>query len=191
MIDFLGRIDTQVKIRGFRIELGEIEAVLAQHPAVRDVVVVAREDVPGSKRLAAYIVEGSGVRGQGSEDAALDGLIPDPRPLIPELRDFLKEKLPDYMVPTAFVVLDSLPLTPNGKVDRRALPAPDADTADGGDRFVAPRTPVEQALAEIWAQVLGREHVGIHTDFFELGGDSILSIQIVARANQVGLRFIP
>jgi amino acid adenylation domain-containing protein len=146
-IEFLGRIDDQVKIRGFRIELGEIEAVLSQHPAVREAVVIVQEDVPGDKHLVAYIVPNptqiaTAVRAQGC--ASL-------------LRQFLKEKLPSYMVPSAYVLLESLPLTPNGKVDRRALPAADPERDDIKEDYVAPRTPVEEELAGIWAKVLGRQ----------------------------------
>ncbi|MBV9385322.1 MAG: amino acid adenylation domain-containing protein, partial [Chroococcidiopsidaceae cyanobacterium CP_BM_ER_R8_30] len=171
-IEYVGRIDYQVKIRGFRIELGEIEAVLSQHPAILQTVVIAREDVPGNKRLVAYLVS-------NQEEA----------PTISDLRLYLKEHLPEYMVPSAFVMLDTLPLTPNGKVDRRALPV----LVTGPSReasFVAPRTSTEEALATIWADVL-RVEVGIHDNFFELGGDSILSILIVARANQAGLQLAP
>ncbi len=173
-IEFLGRIDHQVKVRGFRIELGEIEAVLEEHPALREVAVIVREDSPGDRRLVAYVVpEG------------------ETAPGVTELRHFLKEKLPDYMVPSAFVVLEALPLTPSGKVDRKALPAPEQARPDLESDFVAPRTDKEQVLAEIWAQVLGLDRVGVHDNFFELGGDSILSIQVVARANQAGLQLTP
>ena len=173
-IEFLGRTDHQVKIRGFRIELGEVEVTLGRHPAVREALVTAREDVPGDKRLVAYI-------------------LPHPGQVytISDLCDFLKGKLPDYMVPAAFVVLDALPLTPHGKVDRLALPAPDQARPELRESFAAPRTPIEKILAEIWAEVLRLERVGVHDNFFELGGDSILSIQIIARANQAGLRLTP
>jgi amino acid adenylation domain-containing protein/non-ribosomal peptide synthase protein (TIGR01720 family) len=173
-IEFLGRIDNQVKIRGFRIELGEIETVLAQHSNVRQVVVIARQDQPGHKRLVAYVVSNQ-----------------EQIPAADELRRFLKEKLPDYMMPAAFVMLEALPLTPNGKVDHRALPAPDKSQRSVEEGFVAPRTSTEEVLAAIWAEVLGLEHIGINDNFFELGGDSILSIQIVARANQAGLQLTP
>jgi alpha-ketoglutarate-dependent taurine dioxygenase/acyl carrier protein len=167
-IEYLGRIDHQVKIRGFRIELGEIEACLSQHPEVREAVLVAREDVSGSKRLIAYIV-------------------PQEKPgsTVSELRSFLKQKLPDYMVPSAFVMLDSLPLTPNGKVDRRALPVPDRTRIEAEKTFTSPRTPIEEVLAGIWAQVLGCESVGIHDNFFELGGHSLLATQIIGRLRSV------
>jgi amino acid adenylation domain-containing protein/non-ribosomal peptide synthase protein (TIGR01720 family) len=169
-LEFVGRVDWQVKIRGFRIEPGEIEAVLREHPAVRDCVVVARED-GGERRLVAYA-------------AAPDA------PAAADLRTFLKQRLPDHMVPAAFVTMDALPLTPNGKVDRRALPAPDG-VAEVGDDYVAPRTQVERVLAEVWAKVLRRERVGIHQNFFALGGDSILSIQIIGRAAEQGVRVLP
>src|SRR5205807_1891235 len=163
-IEFLGRMDHQVKIRGFRIELGEIEAVLGQHPAVREAVVLAREDAAGDKRLVAYIVSDQ-----------------QPAPMSTELRSFLREKLPDYMVPPAFVLLDALPRTPNGKVDRQALPAPEWASLESAKAFVAPRTPGEELLVGIWAQVPGVEQVGIHDNFFELGGHSLLVTQVISR----------
>jgi len=168
-IEYLGRMDNQVKIRGFRIELGEIEATLSQHEDVQASCVVAREDIPGNKRLVAYIV-----------------LRPQVKPTISVLLQFLKEKLPDYMVPSAIVILESLPLTPNGKIDRGALPVPESRTGIEAP-VVTPRTPVEAKLALIWAEVLRVEHVGIHDNFFSLGGDSILSIQIIARAKLQGI----
>lgn len=164
-IEFLGRIDNQVKIRGFRIELGEIEAVLSQHSQVKEAVVIAREDQPGNQRLVAYFVS-------NSESAIID-----------ELRSFLKSKLPEYMVPLAFVRLDTLPLTPNGKVDRRALPAPEIEDTLSA-KFVPPRTSTEEQLASIWASVLGLEKVGIHHNFFELGGHSLLGTQVISRICQ-------
>jgi amino acid adenylation domain-containing protein/non-ribosomal peptide synthase protein (TIGR01720 family) len=179
-IEFLGRIDDQVKLRGFRIELGEIEAVLSQHPEVQQAVVTVREDDLGNKQLVAYVVPD--VETQNS--ASLQNLKSD------ELRSFLKQKLPEYMLPANFVQLKALPLTANGKVDRRSLPAPDTIKPEAAT-FVAPRTSVEKALAEIWSQILGVEQVGIHDNFFTLGGDSILSIQAIAKANQVGLRLTP
>jgi amino acid adenylation domain-containing protein/non-ribosomal peptide synthase protein (TIGR01720 family) len=185
-IEFLGRIDHQVKIRGFRIELGEIEALLGQHPAVREAVVVVREDVSNHKRLVAYVVPSSEGRVlSGDLDSAMLN------ELVPQLRNFLKEKLPEYMVPSAFVLLKTLPLTPNGKVDRQALPAPDPARTELEETFVAPRTPVEDALARVWTQVLGIDRVGIHDNFFELGGDSILSLQVIAKAHQAGLNLTP
>ncbi|HKG81231.1 MAG TPA: amino acid adenylation domain-containing protein, partial [Pyrinomonadaceae bacterium] len=171
-IEFLGRVDHQVKVRGFRIELGEIEVVLEEHPAVRQAVVLVTEDTPGDKRLVGYIA--------AEQNIALA-----------ELRAHIKHKLPDYMVPAAFVVLDEFPLTPNGKIDRRALPAPDLQRLTLEEEFISPRNIVEQTLAEIWAQVIGVEKVGVNDNFFELGGDSILSIQIIARATRQGLRLNP
>ncbi|MBD2562852.1 MULTISPECIES: non-ribosomal peptide synthetase [Nostoc] len=162
-IEYLGRIDNQVKIRGFRIELGEIETVLSQHEDVQASCVIARQDNPGDKRLVAYLVAHQ-----------------DCKPAISELRQFLKAKLPEYMVPSAFVILKSLPLTPNGKVDRRALPKPDLDTTIL-EKYVAPRTPIEEMLALLWAQVLKLELVGIRDNFFELGGHSLLATQLVSR----------
>ncbi|MGH3711202.1 MAG: condensation domain-containing protein, partial [Pseudonocardiaceae bacterium] len=167
---FLGRADEQVKIRGFRIEPGEIETVLATHPSVASVAVIAREDEPGRKRLVAYIV--------AKADQAIDSV---------GLRTHTAAVLPDYMVPSAFVTLDVLPLNPSGKLDRRALPAPELDVSSGVN-YVPPRTTVEQVLVDIWTHVLGAERVGIEDNFFELGGDSILSIQVVSRARAAGLR---
>ena len=161
-VEFLGRSDHQVKIRGFRIEVGEIEVALAQHPAVREAVVIAREDRPGDKRLVGYVV-------------------PHQAPTVGELRRFLKEQLPDYMVPSAFVMLEALPLTPNGKIDRRALPAPDSTGIESESIFVASRTPVEAALVGIWAEVLKLERVGIQDNFFDLGGHSLLATQVISR----------
>ncbi|MEP7339013.1 MAG: amino acid adenylation domain-containing protein, partial [Acidobacteriota bacterium] len=172
-IEFLGRGDNQVKVRGFRIEFGEIEAALCQHEAVREAAVLAREDVPGKKRLVAYVVAAREEVGAA------------------ELIAYLKKKLPDYMVPTSFLLLDELPLTRHGKVDRRNLPQPDSAARTPEQALAAPRTAVEWQLAEIWSQVLGVARVGIHDNFFELGGDSILSIQIIARANKAGLRLVP
>ncbi|MBN3921604.1 condensation domain-containing protein, partial [Nostoc sp. NMS4] len=172
-IKYLGRIDNQVKIRGFRIELGEIEELLNQNDDVQAACVIAREDNPGDKRLVAYVV--------GDKQHP---------PTINQLRSFLSSQLPQYMIPHAFVILESLPLTPNGKIDRRALRAP--DSREGLEiSFVAPRTPIEEMLAQIWASVLKVEQVGIHDNFFELGGDSILSIQIIARANQLRIQISP
>jgi len=165
-IEFLGRLDNQVKIRGYRIELGEIESVLCQHPAINQAVVLAREDTPADKRLVGYVVSAN-----GSAPSAHD------------LRSFLQMKLPEYMVPSAFVFLDSLPLTPNGKLDRKALPAPDQSRRDLEDAFASPRNPVEEILAAIWAEVLKLDQVGIHDNFFHLGGHSLLATQVVSRVN--------
>ncbi len=188
-IEYLGRIDHQVKIRGFRIELGEIEAVLSQHPTVAEVLVLTQEQESGERRLVAYIVpvrsQGTGNREQGKEE---ENLLPVPVSF-EELRSFLAQKLPSYMVPTAFVLLEALPLTPNGKVDRRALPDPDTDRCDREETFVAPRNAIEEALTQIWADVLGVEQVGIRDNFFHLGGDSIRSIQVRARSQAIGLDF--
>ncbi|MEO7329040.1 MAG: condensation domain-containing protein, partial [Minicystis sp.] len=177
-IDYLGRLDHQVKLRGFRIELGEIAAALSRHPAVLESVALVREDQPGQKRLVAYV--------------ALDGVIaPRDGPVgVAELRAFLRERLPDYMVPAGFVLLDRLPLTHNGKLDRRALPAPEEGAAPSGD-FATPESAIEETLASLWAAVLHLPRVSIHDNFFEIGGDSILSIQIVVRAKQAGLELTP
>ena len=162
-LEFHGRLDFQVKIRGFRIELGEVEAVLAGHAGVRESVVVARSDVAGGdQRLVAYIVP------QG------------PAPSLDDLRSYLRAKLPDYMVPSAFVVLERLPVTSNGKLDRRALPAPDFNQTSAV-AYVAPRTEAEKLLADIWAQVLEVDRVGLHDNFFDLGGHSLLATQAISR----------
>ena len=160
-IEFIGRMDDQVKLRGFRIELGEIESALRQHPAIEDATVLLREDAPGDKRLVGYVVESAPVRS--------------------ELRTFLKQRLPDYMIPSTIVALDSLPLNANGKVDRGALPAPDVRETRTEDEFVEPRTLLEQTMAGIWCEVLELKQLGIHDDFFELGGHSLLATQIVSR----------
>jgi amino acid adenylation domain-containing protein len=175
-LEFLGRIDHQIKVRGYRIEPGEIEAALAQHPYVREVVVVGRHDTPDHTLLVAYVVP--------SDEAppALAGAHS-------ELQRFLSDRLPPYMLPAAFVALPELPLTPNGKLDRQALPAPAADRPDLGTEHTAPRTPQEVALAAIWSQVLGVERLGIDDSFFALGGDSIRSLQVQSLAREQGLLF--
>ncbi|MET8854209.1 amino acid adenylation domain-containing protein [Amycolatopsis sp. NPDC004625] len=166
VLDFLGRSDDQVKIRGFRIEVGEIEAALRRHPDVGEAVVLAREDTPGHKRLAGYVVPR--------------------RPVEPgALREFLAKSLPGHLVPGALVLLDRFPLTPQGKLDRRALPAPRTRATRA---HTAPRGPAEELVTRVWAEVLGVDRVGAADNFFELGGDSILGIQVVARARQLGLR---
>ncbi|WP_340052207.1 non-ribosomal peptide synthetase [Pseudomonas proteolytica] len=172
LVEYLGRIDHQVKIRGFRIELGEIETRLLEHEAVREAVVLAL-DAPSGKQLAAYLVS------DASDHAALREA----------LKVHLKAQLPDYMVPTHLMVLDSMPLTANGKLDRRALPQPDAEA--NRQAYVAPSNELELSLAAIWCAVLNVQQVGLHDNFFELGGDSILSIQVVSRARQAGIHFSP
>ncbi len=169
-IEFIGRIDNQVKIRGFRIELGEIESVLHTHSQVKQAIVIAREDNPNQKRLVAYIV---------ADSHTLD---------TQQLHLELQQKLPNYMVPSGFVVLDAFPLTPNGKVDYKALPLPDKNTEI---ELTSPTTSTQEILAKIWAELLGLEQVSIYDNFFELGGDSILSIQVVTRANVAGLLLTP
>ncbi|MFF3724644.1 amino acid adenylation domain-containing protein [Streptomyces erythrochromogenes] len=168
-LEYLGRADDQVKVRGFRIELGEIETALGRHPEVRDAVVVVHQDAEGRKRLVAHLVAARELT-------------------TGELRSYLAGSLPDYMVPAVFLTHDALPLTPSGKVDRRALPEPETDGILLGTEYAAPRDTTEETLATIWAEVLRVEKVGIHDNFFDLGGDSILSIQVVSRARQAGLR---
>jgi len=170
-IEFLGRIDNQVKIRGYRIELGEIEAMLSQHSGIREAVVVAREEKPADNRLLAYVVSAQ----QGT-------------PTTTELRSYLREKLPEYLVPSAFVFMDSLPLTPNGKVDRRGLPV--LQLTHRGD-FVAPRTPVEKKIAKIWTEVLGADKVAVDDNFFDLGGHSLSAAQVVSRMRTLFNQEIP
>jgi len=174
-LEFIRRLDDQIKIRGFRIELGEIESVLSGHPEVQANVVVAREDISGEKRLVAYVV-------LRKED---DSLTPS------HLREYLKEKLPDYMVPGIFMLLKQLPLTSNGKIDRKALPKPDSEPWLSSAEFVPPQTPTEQILADIWANLLRVQRVGRHDNFFELGGDSISSLQFISRAQAQGLHLTP
>lgn len=163
-VKFMSRIDDQVKIRGFRIELGEIEAILSQHSGVVEAVVTVQEEIPGEKQLIAYIIA-------------------SPKPPITntELRKFLKQKLPDYMIPSAYLFLDSFPLTPNGKINRNALPKIDALTFNSEENYVAPGTEVEAKLVKIWTKILGKEQLGIHDNFFELGGHSLLATQLVSR----------
>jgi acyl carrier protein len=163
-VEFGGRLDHQVKIRGYRIEPGEVETALCRHPAVRGAVVVARENGRGNKRLVAYVVPAQ-----------------EPAPTVTALRGFLKSRLPEHMVPSAFVFVDALPLTSNGKVDRQALPGDTGARPDLEEAFVAPRDPAEDAMAGIWAQVLGLDRVGIHDNFFDLGGHSLLAAQLVSR----------
>ncbi len=167
-IEYLGRMDNQVKIRGFRIELGEIETVLSQHPGVRETVVVAQEDMPGEKRLVAYIVP--------PQKSA---------PTTSELRDALQRKLPDYMVPSAFVFLDSMPKLPNGKIDRRSLPAPVEDKGDNRSGYVPPNETLDFQLVEIWEEFLGIHSIGIRDNFFDLGGHSLLALQMIHRVEKI------
>jgi acyl carrier protein len=166
-LECLGRVDHQVKVRGFRIELGEIEVALRKHPAVREAVVVAREDGTGEKSLVAYLVSDP------------------PAPTPSELRPFLKDSLPDYMIPSSYVALEALPLTPNGKVDRDALPAPEPARPAASAGYVPPRGPVEEAVAGIWGELLACDRVGVHDNFFELGGHSLIATQLLARLRDV------
>jgi amino acid adenylation domain-containing protein len=169
-LEFVGRNDDQVKIRGFRIELGEITAQLRKHAAVKDAVVIAREDAPGEKRLVAYYCP------------SVPHAFPDSKSLLSDVRSFLRERLPEYMVPAAYVRLESLPLTPNGKLDRKALPAPQGD-AYAVHRYISPQGDLETALAAIWAEMLKLEQVGRHDDFFALGGQSLLALRVLFRVN--------
>nr|WP_265415078.1 phosphopantetheine-binding protein [Tumebacillus algifaecis] len=159
----MGRLDHQVKLRGFRIELGEIEALLSGQSGVGNGVVLVREDKPGEKRLVAYVTTKAG--------AALT---------VPDLRQTLKTELPDYMVPSLFVLLDEFPLTANGKIDRGALPAPDRGRAVGAE-YVAPASELEQQVTAIWQEVLGVDQIGVHDNFFDLGGHSLLMVQVHER----------
>ncbi len=213
-LEVLGRRDTQIKLRGFRIELGEIEASLRQHPAVSACALMVYQGAPSTsdrldKRLVAYIVQGPGARDQGSEvetarravsttddrtgtiyraptddEHADSSIVLRPSSFVHELHTFLKDRLPDYMLPSAWVMLDALPLTPNGKLDQRALPAPDQARPEQQAGFVAPRTPTEAALAQVWAEVLGLERVSVRDDFFGLGGHSLSATRVIVRANQ-------
>ena len=167
-LEYLGRADSQVKIRGFRIEMGEVEAALLAMERVAEACAIAREDTPGDKRLVAYVVPNA-----PNADAA--------EPLtVSDLRVFMKDKLPGFMVPSAFVILDTMPLTANQKIDRRSLPAPDAKDMEDGD-YVAPRNPTEELLAEIWGKTLRLDRVSVHATFFELGGHSLSAAQMMAK----------
>ena len=172
-IEYLGRFDNQVKIRGFRVELGEVEAVLSQHPQVQEAVVIVQNQ-ENIQRLVAYYVS--------IEETTNTNLTPN-------LRSFLSDKIPEYLIPSIFISLSELPLTPNGKVNRRILPIPDIKTSD--NNFVTPTNQIETTLAQIWTDILRLEKVGINDNFFELGGDSILAIQIISRANQAGIQITP
>jgi acyl-coenzyme A synthetase/AMP-(fatty) acid ligase/aryl carrier-like protein len=174
ILEYLGRIDNQVKIKGFRIELGEVETVLSQHAGVHECAVLACEDATGEKRLVAYVVRDH--RHPGEVD---------------ELRKFMKSKVPDYMVPTSFVRMESMPLTKNGKVDRQALPAPERKSNGCTQKCSSKHSAAEEILMKIWADVLKLEHVGVDDNFFDLGGDSILGTLILARASQAGVKISP
>ncbi|HEV7441848.1 MAG TPA: condensation domain-containing protein, partial [Steroidobacteraceae bacterium] len=187
ILEYLGRSDAQVKIRGFRIELGEIEAALLRHPQIAQAAALVREDTPGEKRLVGYVTvrtaAGAGDATAADDTAGAGSTPPDPA----ALRQHLAHSLPDHMVPAAFVVLEQLPLTANGKLDRKALPAPELSTAP----WRAPRTPQEEILCSLFAEILRLPRIGIHDHFFALGGDSILSIQLVSRARRAGLLLTP
>jgi acyl carrier protein len=163
-VEYLGRTDHQVKLRGFRIELGEIEAALRQHPGIRESAVVVREVGANDKRLFAYVTANS-----------------EQRPSVLDLKRFLKERLPDYMVPSNVVFLEALPLTPNGKIDRKALPSPEVRRSEGESGFTPAKTEMERTVARIWEEVLHVEQVGLNENFFELGGHSLLAAQVQAR----------
>jgi len=173
-IEYLGRIDDQVKLRGFRIELGEIESTLASHPAMAQCVVILREDRPGDKRLVAYYT-------------ATGEILPS----IAQLREHLQASLPEYMIPSAFVLLDALPLTPSGKIDRRGLPAPDLKDHDAQEHYTPPRNGIEEQLVEIWQKILGIERIGIHDNFFALGGHSLLAVRLFNTINQRFQKTLP
>ncbi|NJP18559.1 MAG: amino acid adenylation domain-containing protein [Hydrococcus sp. CRU_1_1] len=172
-IEYIGRIDRQIKLRGFRIELGEIETQLEQHPHIKQAVVQVREDSSNRQRLVAYLISDREIS-----------------PTTKELRSYLKEKLPEYTIPSVFLFLDALPLTPNGKIDRKALPTPEITTIER-EEIIAPRTSIEEKLVKIWAEVLQVDKIGVENNFFELGGDSIVSLQVIAKANQAGLQLTP
>jgi acyl carrier protein len=163
-LEYLGRLDDQVKVRGYRIETGEIEVILREHPAVAEAAVVARDDAGGARQLVAYWVDGPG----GSATSS-------------DLRAFLRGKVPEYMVPSLLVKLESMPLTPSGKIDRKALPAPDASQRRGGQVYVAPRTATERVLAQLCGELLGVAEVGVQDNFFDLGGHSLLATQLISR----------
>ncbi|MFZ1008289.1 MAG: thioesterase domain-containing protein, partial [Candidatus Sulfotelmatobacter sp.] len=170
-IEFLGRKDHQVKIRGFRVELGEIEAALVEYPKIRQAVVLAREDEPGDKRLVAYVVADQEAE-EGDSGNKKAGLWTS------ELHEYLQGKLPEYMVPSAYVQLAEIPLNPNGKIDRKSLPLPGTDTPQ--QEYVGPRNATEETLCRLWQEVLRRERVGIHDNFFKIGGHSLLAVQLTS-----------
>jgi acyl carrier protein len=165
-IEFLGRIDHQVKIRGYRIELGEVEAALRKRPSIAEAVVTATEGADGSKRLVAYLT------------------VKDETFRIDEVRSHLRQELPEFMVPSAFVTLDRIPMTPNGKVDRRALPAPDRERPDSENEHVPPRDVIEEAVAGVYAEVLGFNNVSVNDNFFDIGGHSLLATQVMSRLQE-------
>ncbi|ACK67010.1 amino acid adenylation domain protein [Rippkaea orientalis PCC 8801] len=177
-IEFLGRIDNQVKIRGFRIELGEIESILSRHPEIKETVVIVREDTPAQKRLVAYITSDK-IASQTDNN------------WYETLKHYLKTSLPDYMIPQSFVLLENLPLTVNGKIDYSRLPCPDYSLINSDKNYIAPRTPIEATLAQIWSDILKHQNISINHNFFDLGGDSIISIQVIARAKQAGIKIKP
>jgi acyl-coenzyme A synthetase/AMP-(fatty) acid ligase len=177
-IEFLGRNDFQVKIRGFRIELGEIELRLREHPGVAEAVVLAQGEMTGDKRLVAYLVG----NGDPSLDAASGGAFR--QQLIRQVREHLRERLPEHMLPSAWIVLERFPLNSNGKLDRKALPAPQTQRGDD-EEYIAPRTELERALAGIWAQLLRVDQIGIQDNFFELGGHSLLASRVVAHIGEL------
>jgi acyl carrier protein len=166
-IEFLGRVDHQVKLRGFRVELGEIEAVLNQHPQVKECVVIHRKEVPEKNQLVAYVV-------YKQEEVT-----------VTQLRLFLEERLPLYLVPTSFVTIDAMPLSPNGKIDRRSLPLQDLFRPELDVNYVMPQTEIERAIADVWQKVLALEKIGIHDNFFEIGGHSLLMIQVNSQLRQL------
>jgi acyl carrier protein len=170
-IEFLGRIDNQVKIRGFRIELGEIEAVISEHEKVKEAVVVVREEAGGDKRLVAYVVEE--VRGEEGEEVRVG-----------EMRKYISERLPEYMVPNAIVKLEKIPLLPNGKINRPALPSPEWGSSEEKSEYAAPGNPIEETLAEIWKEVLNINRVSVEDNFFDIGGHSLLATRVITRINR-------
>ncbi|HEY0602264.1 MAG TPA: amino acid adenylation domain-containing protein, partial [Herpetosiphonaceae bacterium] len=189
-IEFLGRLDHQVKLRGYRIELGEIQAVLRTHPAVREALAIVREDQPGDKRLVAYVVENQEPRTKNQEDSAEPGS----RFSVlgsSELRQYLKDRLPDYMLPSAYVLLDAFPLLPNGKLDRKALPAPDGARPELEHVYVAPQSQLERVIAGVWQSILGVNQVGLHDNFFDLGGHSLLMVQVQGKLQAILSKNVP
>jgi natural product biosynthesis luciferase-like monooxygenase protein len=190
-LEFLGRVDQQVKLRGFRIELGEIETVLGQHPALRAAAVVAWADAPGNTRLVAYVVPTEDERQTTNDEAAQSSSVVRRSSLVSELRAFLAERLPDYMIPAAFVRLDALPLTANGKIDRRALPVPEGLQRSVSAEYIAPRNKLEQVIAGVWQQALKLDHVGVNDNFFDLGGHSLLMAQVHSQLRELLQRDLP